>query len=391
VVHHAVNPGRRSTDGYEVFRLPEHPARGRGDLYFHSRGDEPVGFGEFLDRWRPDVVHFHALTLGAGLDHSRAVKRRGLPYLITYHTPTFSCQRGTLMLWGKEVCDGAMRPQRCAACTLHGQGVPRPLAALLALSPLSWDWLPDGPWIPRLALPSLLAERFNGWREWMRGATRIVACANWCRELLIANGVPAERIGVHRQALPGEDRTRRLRLPLGGHRPLRLGFFGRFAWVKGPDIFLAGLRRLRDRGVPAVGELVGPLAERERAWAERLLPSAHGQDSYLGVKREAGLTDWLDTLDLVVIPSRWLETGPLTLLEAWDRGVPVVGTELGGIPEFMYPAGMGSLLFAPENPDALADAVLRAVHWPGPDLPEVAVNGMAELGRQMESLYRAVA
>src|SRR5207249_2120138 len=111
-----------------------------------------------LDRWRPDVVHFHALTLGAGSDHSRALQRRGLPYVVTYHTPSLVCQRGTLMRWGREVCDGVIRPRRCSACTLHGQGWPRPLASLLALSPLPWAALPEGPWVPRLALPSLLAE-----------------------------------------------------------------------------------------------------------------------------------------------------------------------------------------------------------------------------------------
>lgn len=387
VVHHATNPGVRSTDGYEVFRLPEHPPRRRADLYLHGRGDEPERFGEFLDHWRPDVVHFHALTLGAGLDHSRAMKKRGLPYVITYHTPTFSCPRGTLMRWGKEVCDGVIRPRTCAACTLQGRGTPQPFAALLALSPLSWDYLPDGPWIPRLALPSLLAEGLSGWREWMHGATHIVACASWCRAVLIANGVPAERISVHRQALPGQDRTRRLRLPVGERRPLRLGFFGRFSRVKSPDIFLDGLRRLRDRSVDAVGELVGPIAEPDRDWAERLLAAASEPASYLGVKRGPALTDWLDTLDLVVIPSRCLETGPLTLLEAWDRGVPVVGSDLGGISEFMRDTDMGSLLFASDDPDALADAVMRAVRWAGPKGPEAAVNGMAELGRRMEAIY----
>jgi glycosyltransferase involved in cell wall biosynthesis len=310
-----------------------------------------------------------------------------LPYLVTYHTPTFSCGRGTLLRWGSEVCDGVIRPRRCAECRLHGQGWPRPLAGLLALSPLSWDRLPDGPWLSRVALRSLTDAGLAGWREFMTNAAGLVACADWCRDVLVANGVPAERIGVHRQALPGPDRTRRLRLPLPERRPLRLGFFGRVTWVKGPDLFLAGLRRLRLRGVDVVGELVGPVADSDRAWADRLLASTGGLATYPGVRRDGDLAAWLDSLDLVVVPSRWMETGPLTVLEAWDRGVPVVGANLGGIPDFLRAGGQHALLFPPEDADGLADAVLRAAAWPDRN-PEVPIGGMVGLGRWMEDLYR---
>ena len=289
---------------------------------------------------------------------ARPLRKRGLRYYITYHTPTFSCQRGTLMRWGKEVCDGIIKPYACAACSLQGQGLPRPLAALLAASPLSHRVLPDGPWVPRLALKSLLAERLPKWRDFMTGAAHLVACAAWCRDVLVANGVAQEAISVHRQALPGHDRKRRLRLPLAKHRPLRLGFFGRFAWIKGPDLLLDAVRHMEKRGLAVRVEMVGPIPAAEQTWANKLFAAHSKFAAYLGVKRDAALINWIDTLDLVVIPSRWLETGPLTLLEAWDRGVPVAGADLGGIREFMEAAGQESLLFEREDPNSLADAIL---------------------------------
>ncbi len=39
--------------------------------------------------------------------------------------------------------------------------------------------------------------------------------------------------------------------------------------------------------------------------------------------------------DLIAIPSRWLETGPLVALEAFAAGVPVLGANLGGIAELV--------------------------------------------------------
>lgn len=388
VVYHSKNPGTTIVDGYEIFRLPDYVPQNRADLYLISSGKDPPGFVPFLDRWQPDVVHFHALTFGAGPDHCRALRKRGLRYYVTYHTPTFSCQRGSLMRWGKEVCDGIIRPYRCSACSLQGRGFPRPIAALLAASPLSYKVLPEGPWIPRLTLKSLLAERLPKWRRFMRGAAHIVAGATWCRDVLVANGVAPEAISVHRQALSGHDRKRRLRLPLAKRRPLRLGFFGRFAWIKGPDLLLDAVGDLGKRGLAARVELVGPIAASEQTWADKLL-AAHAQYSvYLGVKRDTALIEWLDTLDLVVIPSRGLETGPLTLLEAWDRGVPVVGTCLGGIRDFMTAAGQESLLFDREALSSLADAIVRAAQWSADEQPEVSIDGMVNLAFRMESMYR---
>jgi len=387
VVYHSDHTGATEDEGYRVQRLPPHLPTRRADLYCRATGQSPPGFTDFLAHWQPDVVHFHAFTLGAGLDHARALRQRGVPYFITYHTPTFSCQRGTLLHWGSTVCDGRLDVHRCASCSLHAHGFSRPMARLLGLSPLSCR-LPDGPWIARLALPSLLGQATHCWHEFMGGAAHIVACADWCRDVLLANNVAAEKISTHRQALPGAERLRQLRLPLAKRAPLRLGFFGRVTWVKGPDLFVHALTTLNQLGVAALGEMVGPCAEDERGALENLAGASNGRASYLGAKRGAELTAWLDTLDLVVIPSRWLETGPLTLLEAWDRGVPVIGTSLGGIRDFMAAAGMDDLLFPSEEPTAIAAAVVRAMEWPADRPREVAVNGMEQLTGAMEAMYR---
>lgn len=375
---------------YAIIRLDSCPPRRRADLYRRSRGENPPGFEQFLAEWKPDVVHFHALTLGAGLDHARLARKKSIPYWVTYHTPTFSCPRGTLMHWGQEICDGLLQPTRCAACVLHGQGWPKPFASLLARSPVPWQLLPEGPAIPRLALPALLRDGNEGWREFMLGAEHIIACAQWCKDVLLHNGVPSDHVTVIRQALPGPSRTRRLRLPLKYNRPLRLGFFGRFCHVKGPDLLLQAAERLQRDGLPVQCELTGPLANgKEKTWAERLLTKHASIAKYLGILRDEKLREWIRSLDLVVIPSRWLETGPLTLLEAWDDGVPVIGSNLGGIREFMETANLRSFLFEPNDVESLADAVRRAIDWNLPEEPEVRIEGAADLAEKMVSLYQS--
>ena len=60
--------------------------------------------------------------------------------------------------------------------------------------------------------------------------------------------------------------------------------------------------------------------------------------------------------DLVVVPSRWLETGPLVVLEAFAAGTPVLGTRLGGIAELVNDQ-IDGLLMSPQDPGAWASAI----------------------------------
>jgi glycosyltransferase involved in cell wall biosynthesis len=91
---------------------------------------------------------------------------------------------------------------------------------------------------------------------------------------------------------------------------------------------------------------------------------------------------------LIVLPSRWFETGPLTLLEAWDCGVPVLGTDLGGIAEFTRAQNLTECLFALEDSQAIVAAVQRVLGW-RKAAPTVAIPGMDDLGPRMSSLYES--
>ena len=90
---------------------------GNGD----PRATEQVA--RILDQYKPAIVHFHAFTKGASLQMVKEARRRGIEVVFTYHTPTVSCQRGTLMHWGTKVCDGILNVHRCTACTLNGLGL----------------------------------------------------------------------------------------------------------------------------------------------------------------------------------------------------------------------------------------------------------------------------
>ena len=57
-----------------------------------------------------------------------------------------------------------------------------------------------------------------------------------------------------------------------------------------------------------------------------------------------------------VIPSEWYENGPISLLESFASGKPVIGSDVGGIPEHIS-HGIDGLIFENKNHIDLADKI----------------------------------
>jgi glycosyltransferase involved in cell wall biosynthesis len=97
--------------------------------------------------------------------------------------------------------------------------------------------------------------------------------------------------------------------------------------------------------------------------------------------------------DFVVVPSRWLETGPLVVLEAFAAGTPVLGARLGGIAELVSD-DVDGVLVAPDDAPAWALTLASLANDPtrvarlraGVRPPRT----MDEVGCEMALLYRSM-
>jgi glycosyltransferase involved in cell wall biosynthesis len=134
-------------------------------------------------------------------------------------------------------------------------------------------------------------------------------------------------------------------------------FVGVLEPCKGVDVLLEAfarvVRELPGARLQIVGE--GPRRAELEAQARRLGlgPSLVFRGTF--PRRE--LPALLDAARLLVLPSR-SEGLPRVIVEAMARARPVVATRVGGIPELVE-HGVTGLLVPPEDPDALADALVR--------------------------------
>src|SRR5207237_4733630 len=120
----AAESSRYIVDDLPVSRFPVSSLSTRStDLQvLYGGGDDLArrGFREVLDEQRPDILHLHAFTPAVSAAIARDARLRGTPVVFTYHTPTVSCQRGTLLRWGDAICDGLLDTHVGAAGTLRG-------------------------------------------------------------------------------------------------------------------------------------------------------------------------------------------------------------------------------------------------------------------------------
>jgi glycosyltransferase involved in cell wall biosynthesis len=355
-------------------------------------------FSRWLAALRPDVVHAQSVTQGLDLPELEAVRRAGLPLVLTVHVPGVVCHRGTMLHNGRSPCDGQMRPGRCSACTLQTRGLPAPAGRLLGCVPGRLRERAAAV-LPRkaataLRMPSILEHWSRDRRRLLALPARVVAVCRWLLDALRLNGVPDDHLVLSRQAtdLPESPPARAGRRP---GEPLRLGYLGRFDPVKGVDVLVRAVAGLPEQ-VPVRLELRGAAADpASERYLRRLrrLARADNRIEIGGPLPRGGLASFLAGIDALAVPSTWLETGPLVAYEALAHRVPVLGSRLGGIAEVVRDGADGWLLPAGDVPAwrrRIAELAEGRCPLPRLDGPPPALRTWRQAALEMNDLYRQV-
>lgn len=143
--------------------------------------------------------------------------------------------------------------------------------------------------------------------------------------------------------------------------PLRLLFVGRYEERKGCHDLVRALAGARKRGAEVELTFVGGEKYSGCEAALRREVAALGLADAIGFRgplRGQALIKQYDASDALCLPSR-AEGLPMVVLEAMGRGVPVLATSVGGIPDVVVDGETG-LLFEPGDRKALEDVIVCA-------------------------------
>jgi glycosyltransferase involved in cell wall biosynthesis len=401
--------GSEAADGYEfdgtvVRTYSVNPAPSGAEL----RGGAPhqglERFCQILAEERPDIYHQHSWSRGLGGAHLRAAREAGLKTVLSVHTPNTLCLRGTMMRFGEEACDGRIDPPVCGACWSRERGAPKIVALSLgaispAISAALGGSMPFGRLATALSARMLGERRKQEFSQAVADTDRIVAVCRWLFEALALNGVPADKLILNRQGVDpdfADEATRAASTEGKSHHPqFRLLYLGRWHPVKGVDVLVRAVKAISPE-IPVTLSIhgVGDGVE-ERDYAAQIRRLAAG-DPRIAI--EPPVPRWRLALALtrasaLAVPSLWLETGPLVVLEAKAAGLPIVGSRLGGIAELVSEPEEG-VLVPPGDVGAWTKAIRRMAsdHAQTTQFqkPRNRVRTMREAAEEMAALYASL-
>lgn len=339
-------------EGISVYRYPVFPEPKSEPNY----GIVPHGgfdkFAHWLKLQNADIYHQHQWTPKCGLPHLRLAKGLGMKTVVSVRLPQPICQRQSLMLNGQTACDGKIDLLRCSQCCGVSRSLPAPLIQNLGEMPTKLSImaggalrrLKDAPhllqntaasFLRPVSIPAFVAARKRGLIEMAQHADRIIVMSQWVYDAMTINGIPSEKLYLLRHGISEtliQERATRTRTD---SHILRIGFLGRWTKDKGIHLLVEAVKQL-PTSVPI--ELVIHGVPQDESYRRKTMNQISG-DSRIKVgkrlKREE-IPLALANFDVLAVPSQWLETGPVVVLEAFSHGLPVVGSDLGGVAEKVH-------------------------------------------------------
>lgn len=361
-----------------------------------------------LQTVQPHVIHVHSF-LNLSFDLVTVAKRRGIPLVATLHDYTLVCPSGGQRIHrsANHVCH-TIDPDRCAGCFRES-----PFLSQIAFSRVAALTGHGG--VMMQAARGLLSTLPRVASTISRAATQATPLTVSAEDIRVrlaaaralfdaidlwiapsgAIGREFERLGLPTSRLLVSDYGF---VPLtvpprrAARRPVRFGFVGTLAWHKGVHVLIDAVRSLPADGYELT--IFGDLGVFPDYAADLRHRAAGLPVRFAGAFQRKDLASVYSQIDVLVVPSLWMENSPLVIHEAFMAGVPIVGARMGGIVDLVE-HGVSGLLFDPTSPHELSEVLNRLIEQPevidtlARRLPRVKT--IDEDARGLEAVYENLA
>ncbi|MCC3382042.1 glycosyltransferase family 4 protein [Paenibacillus farraposensis] len=282
---------------------------------------------QLLLQTKPDVVHVHNFFPVISPSVYHACEWLGIPVVQTLHNYRLICPAATLMR-GNEVCEkclhGTLLHSVRHGCYRGSRLQTIPVAAMIKFNELIGTW--------------------------QHKVSRYIALTEFARDKFAESGIPLERIAVkpnfvqHKAVEAQYDPNDRYLL-----------FVGRISREKGVHNLLQAWSRLEDRaGLRLV--IIGDGPEKAK------LAAAYPQEDirFLGKLDGDTVLNCMSRAMYVMVPSIWYEGFPMTIVESYSVGTPVLCSRIGALEEVVED-GVTGFHFQPDDLDNIKAVIRRAV------------------------------
>ena len=289
---------------------------------------------------RPDIAHAHNIYHHLSPSVLVELHRHDIPVVLTLHDLKLVCPAYKMHTQGT-ICED------CRGGALRNVVKRRCIKNSIAMSSLVW-------------LEATVHKSFD---LYMHNVTRFVAPSRFFLNKIGEWGVDTRHFvhvpnSIDVEALPSTDEP--------GDAFV---YLGRLVPEKGVATLVRAAAKARVR-LRIIG--TGP----EEATLRQLALELGGEVEFTGYLSGAQLRAAISSARAVVIPSEWYENAPLSVMEASALSRPVIGSDIGGIPELIRPGETG-FVFQSGNVESLAERLAEVQR-----LPEASLRSMGRAGRE---------
>ena len=280
--------------------------------------DVETHFKNILGRFSPDIVHFHNIIgLSTGLIH--IAKQQGIRTVLTLHDHWGFCYKNTLIKNSNEICQNFTRCSTCMAII---------------------------PGEKNLNLPIRMRQDFITLQ--LEEVDAFISPSQYLANAYICAGIPHEKMHVIWNGIDVQKFSHIKKVPDDNN--IRFTFIGYFGRHKGIQVLLNALRYLNNTEKIIIN-LIGEgdlLAQYKKEVNDKKIKKVV---KFWGKIEK--IEDAYAHSDVFILPSIWPENQPVSITEAMSAGIPVIASDIGGIPELVEDRKTG-FLFEPGNSEDLA-------------------------------------
>ena len=350
-------------------------------------------FQSLLSAIQPDLTHITGF-LNLSMAILDPIKKGAIPTVFTATDYWCFCPKSNLLVFDRSLCNTA-EVKSCLSCLISLSSFYEQILKKLRISPLVLTAIFLG--LGKISgiknnlfvkAEFALKERSYYILEKLKNLDLIISPTPHLQGFFLRAGFSPEKV-----MLSGYGLNLDWIKPHSSHfseQPLRFGYIGMLAQLKGVDILIQSFNRLAS-SKRACLKIYGddshfPL------YAKKLKQRAYHNPaiSFPGTFSPEQLGEVLGGIDVLVVPSMWYENAPLIISEAFAAGVPVIGSDVPGI-SVVVKDGVNGLLFPRGDEKDLTRCLEKFLYEPDlltklrKNLPPV--KSIQENGHELEEIY----
>jgi glycosyltransferase involved in cell wall biosynthesis len=280
-------------ESYENINIVRVNKPKRDYLFTDKYYDEDMDriFEDYLKNIMPDIVHMGHLS-HLSTNFIKIVKKYKIPIVYTIHDFWLYCVKGQLINKKGEICSGPSI-DKCFNCSNY---------------------------VVNEKEVELIIKHMN---ESINMIDKFISPSITLKDFFVKQGICEEKIAYLKYGF-NTEKIKYNRKVFSNEMKINFGFMGRVIPTKGIKVLVDCFKNLENETLSIYGGI---------GVQKRFLETENIK--FKGSYNNNNINEVLNDIDVLIVPSIWLENAPLVIQEAFLAGIPVITSNLGGMSELV--------------------------------------------------------